>query len=280
MRLRAAIGRTAHTAALLDGRVASDFLTFDFDILPAITRAFAPMVRDGAYDVSEIALLTILQALACGKPLTLLPIVLTRRLPHASLLCRADGPVAAPADLVGRRIGVRAYSQTTALWLRAVLAETHGIAPERMRWTTFEPAHVAEVIDPPWAERAPAGADLLAMLHDGTLDAAIVGSDAPDDPALRPLLSEGEARAYQARLGLVPVNHMLCLRRDLATAHPGLAPELTRLITASASIAGAELLPTGLAAVRPAVDLALAYAQEQGLLPHPLTSDAVWNTQA
>ena len=52
---------------------------------------------------------------------------------------------AAPRDLTGRRVGVRAYSQTTGIWLRGILADMHDVRPDEVRWVTFEDAHVAEV---------------------------------------------------------------------------------------------------------------------------------------
>ena len=77
---------------------------------------------------------------------------------------------------------MRAYSQTTGMWLRGILADEYGVRPEQVRWITFEGAHVAEYQDPPWAERAPPGKELLTMLREGELDAVIVGNDVPDDP--------------------------------------------------------------------------------------------------
>src|SRR5215211_960643 len=161
--LRTAIGRYPHTSALRDGRVSSDLTALDLDEIAPINRAFAPMVREGRFDVSEMAIATFLQAKAHGKPLVLLPVVLAARFQEGALLCRADGAIRGPADLAGRRVGVRAYSQTTGMWLRGVLAEGHGVRPEGVRWVTFEDAHVAEYRDPPWAERAPVGTDMLAM---------------------------------------------------------------------------------------------------------------------
>ena len=104
------------------------------------------------------------------------------------------------------------------MWLRGRLAETHGVAPDAMRWTTFEAAHVPEYRDPPWVERAPPGADMLAMLRDGTLDAAIFGNDTPADAGLRTVFPDPAAagEAFRATHGFVPVNHLLVIRRDHA----------------------------------------------------------------
>ena len=154
--LSAAIGRTPRTEALFTGAVSSPRLRLDLAPVPVISRAFAPMVREGRYDASEMAIATFLMAKAAGKDLVLLPVVLAARFQEGALLCRADGGVRGPADLEGRRVGVRAYSQTTGMWLRGILQERFGLRPEAVRWVTFEDAHLAEYRDPPWAERAPA----------------------------------------------------------------------------------------------------------------------------
>src|SRR4051812_6663905 len=174
--LRTAIGQYPHTAALRDGGTTSDLVAFDFADVPTIHQAFAPMVREQRFDVSEIAIATFLQAKAYEKPLVLLPVVLAARFQQSALLCRTDSDIRGPRDLAGRRVGVRAYSQTTGMWLRGILADGHGVQPDAIRWVTFEDAHVAEVRDPPWAERAAAGNDMLTMLCQGDVDAVIVGN--------------------------------------------------------------------------------------------------------
>jgi 4,5-dihydroxyphthalate decarboxylase len=184
-----------HTRALKSGEVKSDFLRLDFADISPINRAFAPMVRESKFDVCEMAITTFLQAKAYGKPLVLLPVVMAARFQEGALLCRADSELRGPADLVRRRVGVRAYSQTTAMWLRGVLAEAYGVRPEQVHWVTFEDAHVAEYRDPPWVERASAGKKILLMLRAGELDAVIVGNDVPDDPALRTVVPDPRAAA-------------------------------------------------------------------------------------
>ena len=275
----AAIGAYPHTAALRSGAVASTRLRLDFADVSPINRAFAPMVRDGRYDVSEMAIATFLQAKAHGKPLVLLPVTLAARFQEPALLCRVDSAITGPADLAGRRVGVRAYSQTTGMWLRGILAEDHGVRSDAVCWVTFEGAHVAECRDPPWAVRAPAGADMLAMLRAGELDAVIVGNDVPDDPGLRTVFPDPAAagEAFRRRHDFVPVNHLLTVRRDLAGRRPDLVGELVRMFRdAAAAAPRGDALPMGRAALQPAVDLALRYSAAQGLLPRTLGPDEVW----
>lgn len=281
--LRTALGAYPQTRALRAGRVMSAKLRLDFADVSPTNRAFAPMVREGRYDVSELAIATALQAKAYGKPIVVLPVTVAARFQEAALLCRAESDMGGPADLAGRRVGVRAYSQTTAMWLRGILGDVHGVRPEAMRWVTFEGAHVAEAEDPPWAERAAPGKELLPMLRAGELDAAIVGNDVPDDPTLRTVFPDPTAAGavFLHRHGFVPVNHLVVVRRELAESRPDVVTELVRLFRDAKAAAPppdgeVDALPAGRAALEPALTLAARYAHEQGLLPRHLSVDEVW----
>jgi 4,5-dihydroxyphthalate decarboxylase len=273
--LRAAIGRYPHTGAILSGAIASPLVRLDCADMPVISRAFAPMVREARYDVSEMAIATFLMAKAWGKPLVLLPVTLAARFQEGALLCRRDGPVQRPEDLAGKRVGVRAYSQTTGLWLRGVLRDRHSVAADAVRWVTFEDAHVPEYADPPFVQRAPKASDLLAMLKSGDLDAAIFGNDMPNDPALRTVFPDVAAAgaAFQAQHGFVPVNHLVCVRQALAEQEPALVAEVARLFRQATA---GTTLPQGRAALGPAIALAIRYCEAQGLLPRPMTVDEAW----
>jgi 4,5-dihydroxyphthalate decarboxylase len=270
--LTVALGRTKRTEALFDGSVANPTLPLDLPAIPVISRAFAPMVREGRYPVSEMAIATFLMAKEAGAPLVLLPCVLAARFQESALLCRVDGPIAGPADLRGKRVGVRAYSQTTGMWLRGILQGSFGLPADAMRWITFEDAHLPTYRDPPWAERAPAGATLDAMLKTGEIDAAIFGNDMPKDAAFRPVYADADAAgaAFQAAHGFVPVNHLLVARSDVARDRaPALAALLGLLAHAGAGVGMR-------AALAPALSLAARFCAEQGLTARTLTLDEIW----
>jgi 4,5-dihydroxyphthalate decarboxylase len=239
------------------------------------------MVRELAFDVSELAIATFLQARAAGRPIVLLPIVLAARFQEASLLCLKASPLRGPSDLKGRRIGVRAYSQTTGMWLRGFLEERYGVRPQDARWLTFEGAHVSEYADPPWAERAASGQDMLSLLRAGELDAVIVGNDMPEGDDLRPVVADAKAvgEAFFARHGFVPVNHLLTLRREIAEGEPEVVAELIRLfreVKAGQPVEGRDPRPIGREAIDPAITLAVRYCVAQGLLARALSLDEVW----
>lgn len=276
LRLTAALGRYPHTEALRSGAVASPTVGLDLIDIDPVNRAFAPMVRAGRFDVSEMAIATFLQAIAYGKGLVLLPVAMAARFQESAMICRADSDLAGPASLKGRRVGVRAYSQTTGLWLRGILQDEYGIPPDQIDWVVFEGAHVAEYNDPPWVRRAPADASLLDMLRDGSLDAAIMGNDLPSDPAFRTVFPDpaASAQSFLRRHGFMPVNHLVTIRRDMAEAHPEVLTGLMRLFRNM--LTDAPNLPVGRAACTPSIALAIRYATEQGLLPRPVSVADAW----
>jgi len=267
-RLPAAIGRYPHTAALFDGTAPGPL---DCAEIPVISRAFAPMVREGRYAISEMAIATFLQALEHGHGLVLLPVALAARTQEAALLCRADSPLT-PQGLAGARIGVRAYSQTTGMWLRGILAG-HGVAAESIAWTTFEDAHVPQYRDPPWASRAAPGSDMQAMLEAGALDAAIFGNDTPRSAALRPVFPPGAGDEFQRLHGFLPVNHVLVARADVADA--GTLGEVLRQIDAADALAPSGL-PRGRVALMPSLAFAAHFSARQGLIGRAPGAAELW----
>lgn len=263
--LTAALGDYPHTAALPE----SALIRLDRVTVKPISRAFAPMVREARYDVSEMAIATLLMAKATGIPVTLLPVVMAARFQEGALLCRADSAIRGPGDLAGKRVGVRAYSQTTGMWLLGVLAEAHGVAPKSIAWTTFEDAHVPGFTDPPFAKRAAAGADMTAMLREGALDAAIFGAELPAGDEFRCVFPDAAAagRDFEARHGFVPVNHLVVVRSEIAQ-DAAVVSDLLRMFGDATKTREA---------LAPALTLASRWCAEQGLIPHPLGLDSIWS---
>ncbi len=261
--LTAALGDYPHTATLPGSEL------FRLERIPVtpISKAFAPMVRELRYDVSEMAIATFLMAKEAGVPITLLPVVMASRFQEGALLCRPDRGIRGPIDLPGMRVGVRAYSQTTGMWLRGVLQEEFGIAPDAIAWTTFEDAHVPSFHDPAFCTRARAGSDMAAMLRDGALDAAIFGNDLP--AGLSPVFPDvAEAgRDFLARHGFVPVNHLVVVRAELAR-DAALVAELLRVFGT---------VTTTREALDPALALAGRWCADQGLIARPLTAEEIWS---
>jgi 4,5-dihydroxyphthalate decarboxylase len=282
--LSAAFDDYPHTLPLKRGEIASPRVAFAFsDIRPA-NRFFKPMVRELKFDVSEMAIATYVQAKAYGKPLVLVPATVMGRFQHGTILCNAARPLT-PAELAGKRVGVRSYSQTTAVWVRGILENDYGVDLGKVRWVTFEDGHVAEYHEPPGVERAGADKNLLKMLREGELDAAIYGADLPNDPMLKSLIPDAEAAAqtWYARHHVVPINHMVVVTEKLAKSSPQTVEEIYRLLLQAKTAAGLpkagaiDFLPFGLTACRPALQTIITYALQQRLIPRKIEVDDLFD---
>lgn len=280
--LRIAIGDYPHTLPLKRGEIVSPWLTLDFVEVKPMYKAFLPMVRQHAYDASEMALATAIQAKAYGKGLTLLPAAMLARFQHGTVLYNSARGTLTPADLPGKRVGVRSYGQTTGVWMRGILQNDYGVDMSRVQWVTFEEGHVAEGRDPPDVMRAQPGQDLTQMLLAGELDAAIYGAAMPDDARLKSLIADPEAaaREWYEKHRLVPVNHMVVVTDELARARPDAVAELYRLLEAGKRAAGQpgplDTAPFGKDANRPCLELLISYALQQKLIPAKIAADALW----
>ena len=269
--LQMALGKHPHVQALRDGTVRSERLDLrflDFDPLP---KAFRQMVRALDIDVSEMALTTHAIAHSFGKPIAALPVVLWRRLHHDNLVCAADSDIAGPADLAGRRVGVRAYSQTTGVWIRGILESEYSVDPRKITWVTKEDAHVAEYEDPPNCIRDTSSASLRDLLFAGEL-AAIMGERTVDPSGIRPVIPNAAkaAREWSRRTGIFPVNHVIAVRTALLDEHQWLAEELMRLFEAARARAPGkpeDHIVYGIEPNRKAIDMLLDFSARQGLTP-------------
>jgi 4,5-dihydroxyphthalate decarboxylase len=283
--LRMALGDYPHTAALKKNEIKSARVALDFADIKPVYKAFAEMVRRTAYDASEMAIVTYLQAKSHGKPLVLMPCVMLGRFQHGTLLYNSARGKLGLSDLEGRRVGVRSYTQTTGTWLRGHLQNDYGVDIYRVNWVNFEDAHVLEYRDPPFVERAGEDKTLLKMVQDGELDAGIFGAELPADPRLRSVIEDPEAemRRWQAKHGVVPLNHMVVVTEGLSRSRPDLVREVYRMLKESKRAAGLpnpgaiDFHPFGVEACRPALEMIISYAVQQKLIPRPFAVDDLFD---
>ena len=278
--LRIALGKHDHVKPLKDGTIQSDRVRLEFVEFDPLPKAFRHMVRGGDLDVSEMALTTHLLAHHYKKPITALPIPLWRRLHHSNLVCATNAAIAGPADLQGRKVGVRAYSQTTGVWIRGILGSQYRVDLNKVTWVTMEDAHVAEYQDPPNAVRNTSGKGLRDLLLAGEL-VAIMGERDVDPANIRPVIPDAEAAAekWSRDTGIFPVNHVVSVRNDLLQQHPWLADELMRLFEAArlkSGAKGAAALPYRLEPNRAAMQMLLDFAADQRLTPRTYRVDELF----
>jgi 4,5-dihydroxyphthalate decarboxylase len=274
MRLRTLLGDHPGTAALKNGSIRSDLVAFDFASYSPTNKGFKPMVREAAFDVSEMAIVTYLMAKSFEKPMVLLPDVVLARFQHGHALYNARAGKLPPRDLDGKRVGIRSFTTTTGAWLRGILANDYGVNLDSIDWVTFEDAHVAEFVDT--TKRAPAGRQIVQMLIDGELDAVL--GEKSDHPDLKPLFADvaTEEKAWFEKHKLVPINHMVVVSRTLSDQHPDVVREVHRLLAASAAASSAapRFSPDEM---RRSLQLIVDYSAQQKLIPCAFTIDELFD---
>ena len=295
-------GNHAGTAALKAGRVSSPLVAFEFADVKVVNTQFKPLIRHQKYDLAELAINTFLQGYEYGKRYVLLPVTIMGRNQHHTIFFNADRGRLTPRALNGKRIGVRAYTQTTGVWVRGFLADDYGVDLRSVTWVTFEDPHVAEYRDPSNVQRAPEGKTLKQMLLDGEIDAAILGDVVAEGPVQHLIPDhEAEGRRWAQAHGGVPINHMAVIRQSIARAQPEVVREVYRLLKesrAEAALArgpdeaprsklqdpssksvGAwnDPLRIGVAAHRASLELMIRYSFEQGLISRQPTVDELFD---
>jgi 4,5-dihydroxyphthalate decarboxylase len=278
--LKTSLGEHDHVRPLKDGAITSERIQFDFVEYDPLPKAFRAMVRGADIDVGEIAIATHLLALEFGKPLTGIPIQLWRRLHHGNLVCLTGSDIRGPKDLEGRKVGVRAYSQTTGVWIRGILKTQYGVDLDTITWVTMEDAHVAEYQDPANAVGNVSGSSLREMLFSGEL-AAIMGEREVDPSNVRTVVpnAAAEAEEWSKRTGIFPVNHILAVRTELLVQHPWLREELVRVFDESRIRSGANgiaAMPYGLAPNRQSMQTLCDFAADQKLTSKVFQLDEVF----
>lgn len=282
--LRTLLGDYPNTLALKQGKIRSARITFDFADVSPPNHGFKDVVRYQKFDVAELAIVTYLQAKSHGKPLVLLPAVVVGNLPHLLLVYNAERGQLSPSDLSGRRVGIRAYSVTTATWIRGILQNDYSVDLDKIKWVTFEDAHVAEYHDPDTAERAPGDKQLLAMLLNGELDAGVVGGADLKDPRLQPVIANPTAAAQEwcQRNRAMPINHMVVVKESVSKYNPDSVKEIFRLLreskqAASPTANSLDPLQFGVEANRRSLELIIEYSARQRLIPQSFEVDELFD---
>ena len=285
LKLTVTIGEAPQAAALKSGAVKSDRLDLAFNQVNPIHTSFKPMVRELAFDVCEMAIVTYLMARDNGKKITLIPAMMLAWDQHPQLIYNSERGTLAPKDLEGKRVGVRAYSQTTGCWVRGFLQNDFGVDLTKVKWITFEDAHVAEYRDPPWASREASGKKITDMLLAGEIDACI--AEPPADPRIKTVIPDAKnvAQEWRKTNGFRPINHLVVVKSELAAANPWLVGELWRMLKESRAAAKltpeqSEGAPYGIAANRDAFKRVALYAHQQGLVSKLYDVDEMFDETA
>jgi 4,5-dihydroxyphthalate decarboxylase len=180
---------------------------------PAGTQvSFGTILQKKPFQVCEFSLANYLMMRDRGADwMVATPVFLNRQFRHACILVRKDSPLKTFADLKGKKVGAKEYSQTAAVWFRGMLLDHYGVDWRDIHWTCGK---VQRFPPPKEADVTTVDEEPEDMLLAGKLDALLavqVKDNAlpPNERKLRPLLPDvqTEERAYYTKTGIYPLNH-------------------------------------------------------------------------
>src|SRR5690606_3166152 len=179
---------------------------------------YRDMARHQPYAVCEMAPTMYLMALERGAALTALPLPMTRRFRHSGIKQRKGLALSSPKALEGRKVGVRNYSVTAAVWTRGVFADDYGLDANNVTWVTEEAENLDDLPLPPNVERLPPGQTIADALARGELDLAfdgLAGAGNADD--MEDLVRDAAAveQRWFERTGIYPIHGVIVVRNDV-----------------------------------------------------------------
>jgi 4,5-dihydroxyphthalate decarboxylase len=273
------------------------------------------MLRNREFDIAELSMSNYLMAKYTGLPFTAIPVFLHRRFRHGFIFLNTSKGIRKPADLIGRRIGLRNFQATANLWIRGILEHEHGLPHRSVHWCKQDEEEVDWT--PPAdldIQRIAAGKSVEKMLLEGDLDALI------HPEIIQPILDKDQRVSrlfphyreleidYYKRTGIFPIMHTTAIKQEITEKYPWVAINLMQAFEESKKAAykrmenprivplawfrsfleeqeellGRDPWVYGLGEInRNSLETLMQYSREQGLLGRKMSLEELFiNTQA
>jgi len=235
-----ACGPYDRTEALSLGVVQPEGIELRYISVQSPPELFARMVKTRSFDVSEMSLAHyFVMRLRERAPFIAIPVFPSRMFRHGYIFINRRTGIESPADLAGRRIGIRAYLQAAGVWIRGILGHEYGVELDTVRWVEGgvnapgepDPELNLPPLDGISVERAPSGRCLSGMLERGEVEAylgAVVPRSLRSGENVRRLFPEYREieRGYYLKTRLHPVMNTIVVREELYEANPWIAESL------------------------------------------------------
>jgi 4,5-dihydroxyphthalate decarboxylase len=239
-----ACGHYDRTQALIDGTVKPDGLELNWLTIPH-DEMWARMLYHYEFDASELSFSSYIIAKTAKKPLIAIPIFPARAFRHSYIFVNARSGIKEPKDLEGKRVALKEFQKTAAVWLRGILAQDYGVAVDRIEWREWARKSSMDVQIPTRYDvrKLPDGNQPDRLLIDGEVDAMICTSLFPSfvkgHPNIRRLFEnyKEEEKAFFERTGIFPIMHTVVMRQELWNASPWMAPSLFKAFQQAKEIA-------------------------------------------
>ena len=156
-----------------------------------------------------------------------------RRFRHGFIFLNTNKGIKKPADLIGRRVGLRNFQATANLWIRGILEHEHGLPHRSVHWLKQDEEEVDWT--PPAdldIQRIAPGKSVEKMLMEGELDALI------HPEIIQPILAKDQRVNrlfpnyrdlevdYYKRTGIFPIMHTTAIKQEIVDKYPWVAINL------------------------------------------------------
>jgi 4,5-dihydroxyphthalate decarboxylase len=306
---------------VLRGQLQIPGVVLEITEMEDVAAMFAAMFK-GQYDIGEMSLGELIYYTSRGKAdFVAVPVFPSRMFRHGFIFCRKDSGIETPMDLNGKRIGFLRWVQTAAIWMRGMLIDDYGVSAQASHWHVASLHHWDDA-DPEAGVEPRDGSTIHLIggagstsdracraLFDGKLDALGVTESQlqmlSGNASVRRLFQnprDVEARYYQTTR-ILPIMHVMALRRELVETRPELPGQLFRVycqakrwaqrwrraipslveawpndnLQQEARVFQGDPWAYGLEANRHVLDKFLGYCYAQGISARPISADELFH---
>jgi 4,5-dihydroxyphthalate decarboxylase len=308
--LTLACGDYEITRPLKDGTVRPDGI--DLKVVTAMdspTRHWR-FLRNREFDMAEVSSSSYIAARDNALPFRAIPVFPHRRFRHGFVFINTAKSITKPTDLIGKKVGVKFFLNSAALWLRGILQHDYGVPFKSIEWFTELDEDIAQVsLDGVRITQVPKGKTIVGMLADGELDAVLhpdlIKPLREKDPRVGRLFADHKAdeAAWFKKTGIFPIMHVTVIKQEIVDKYPWVATNLTKAFEEAKNLAyrrmanprvvplawirtaweeqeevlGPDPWAYGLGpANRNNLEAILRYTRQQGLIKSPMTIDELF----
>ena len=156
---------------------------------------------------------------------------------------------------------------------------------EKLNFLSIKVSGKESLEDPVDFERADKGKNLMDMLVNGEIDAAVMTGASLKDPRVQFLIADHKDAAvkWHSKHHAVPINHMVVLKESILQENPWLPQELYNLFSATKVKAGLppanglDNYPLGIEANRNSLEIIINHAYRQKLISRKFAVDELFD---
>ena len=265
------------------------------------------MLHQREWDAAELSLSSYLMAKSRGAQLTATPVFPRRLFSQSQMYVNVECGIRSPADLMGKRVGLRSYQTTLSVLAKGDLQHEYSLPLDQVTWVTSSDEPVP-FDTPPGVRIERAEGSMDAMLVEGRVQAFMTPrmprSFVRGAPQVARLFPDprAEEEAYYQRNGFYPIMHVLAIKPEVVDAMPSAPmallkafeqakercyeyysdPNWSRLAWAphlqrqEREAMGDDPWPNGVARNRANLERFIQYELDQGLIDRPLKVDELF----